>query len=86
MALAATSCSPLKKMAAESHEALSISDTTFAELIRREIEHRYGTLRETVVEFYPPAELPKPGDEPFPILSIRSAPFFRRRRFRQPTP
>lgn len=66
MAIAATSCSPLKKMEAERHTALAISDTTLTELIRHEIEHRYGTLRQTVVEFYPPAERPKPGKEDIP--------------------
>lgn len=66
MTLAAASCSPLKKVQTEQHEALAISDTTLTSLIRQEIEHRYGTLRQTVVEFYPPAELPKPGDEQLP--------------------
>lgn len=66
MTLAAANCSPLKKVQTEQYEALTISDTTLTSLIRQEIEYRYGTLRQTVVEFYPPAELPKPGKEQLP--------------------
>lgn len=66
MTLAAANCSPLKKVQTERHEALVISDTTLTMLIRQEIEHRYGTLRQTVIEFYPLAELPKPSDEQLP--------------------
>lgn len=66
MALAAAGCSPLKKVQTEQHEALAISDSTLTSLIRQEIEHRYGTLRQTVVEFYPPTELPNPGKEQLP--------------------
>lgn len=66
MALTATSCSPLKKVQTEQHQALAISDTTLTMLIRQEIEHRYGTLRQTVVEFYPPAEQPIPSEEDSP--------------------
>lgn len=66
MALAAAGCSPLKQVQTERHEALAISDTTLTTLIRREIEHHFGTLRQTVVEFYPPAERPKPCDGQLP--------------------
>lgn len=66
MALAAAGCSPLKKVQTERHAALSICDTTLTQLIRQEIEHRFGTLRQTVVEFYPPAEGPLPRDEDIP--------------------
>lgn len=66
MALTAASCSPLKKMQTERHAALSISDTTLTMLIRQEIEHRFGTLRQTVVEFYPPAERPMSSEEDIP--------------------
>lgn len=66
MTLAAASCSPLRKVQTEQHQALAISDTTLTTLIRQEIEHRYGTLRQTVVEFYPPAERPTPSEEDSP--------------------
>lgn len=66
MALAAAGCSPLKKVQTERHEALSICDTTLTMLIRQEIEHRYGMLRQTVVEFYPPTERPLPREEDIP--------------------
>jgi len=55
-------CSPLRQMQTSTQEQTEISDTTLTELIRREIEHRFGTLRQTVVEFYPPAEIPPPPD------------------------
>lgn len=66
LTLATASCSPLKQVQTERHEVLDISDTMLTTLIRQEIEHRYGALRQTVVEFYPSPELPKPGDEKLP--------------------
>lgn len=64
--LAAASCSPLKQVQTEQHEALAISDSTLTELFRQEFERQIGTLRQTVVEFYPPAVRPNPGDEQLP--------------------
>jgi lipoprotein len=58
----ACACSPLRKTQTVEHEQTEISDTALTESIRREIEHRFGTLRQTVVEFYPPAEIPPPPD------------------------
>lgn len=49
-------------MQTSTQEQTEISDTTLTESIRREIEHRFGMLRQTVVEFYPPAEIPSPPD------------------------
>lgn len=58
------SCSPLRKTQTVTHEQIAISDTTLTELIRREVEHRFGMLRQTVMEFYPPADVPPlPGEE-----------------------
>lgn len=58
----ACACSPLRQMQTSTKEQTEISDTTLTELIRREIEYRFGTLRQTIVEFYPPAEIPPPPD------------------------
>lgn len=66
LTIAASGCSPLRSTQTQRHEALAISDSTLTELFRQEFERQIGTLRQTVVEFYPPAELPKPGDEPLP--------------------
>lgn len=66
LTMAASGCSPLRSTQTQRHEVLAISDSTLTMLIRQEIEHRYGTLRQTVVEFFPPAERPKPGDEQLP--------------------
>ena len=66
MTLAAASCSPLKRVQTERHEALAISDTTLTQLFRQEFERQIGTLRQTVVEFYPPAERPMPSEEDIP--------------------
>lgn len=56
-------CSPLRKTQTTIREQTETSDTTLTELIRREVESRYGTLRQTVVEFYPPAEVTPPKAE-----------------------
>lgn len=54
------SCSPLRQTRKTIREQTEISDTTLTELIRREVESRFGSFRQTVVEFYPSAEVPQP--------------------------
>lgn len=54
------SCAPLRQTQITSREQTETSDTTLTELIRKEVESRFRTLRQTVVEFYPPAEVPQP--------------------------
>lgn len=66
LTIAASGCSPLRSTQIERHEALAISDSTLTELFRQEFERQIGTLRQTVVEFYPPAVRPNPGDEQLP--------------------
>lgn len=56
-------CTPLRKTQTTAHEQTVINDTTLTKLIRQEIERRYGTLRQTVVEFYPPTEVPPPREQ-----------------------
>lgn len=56
-------CSPLRKTQTTVREQTETNDTTLTELIRREIEQRYGSLRQTVLEFYLPAEVPPPKAE-----------------------
>lgn len=56
-------CSPLRQSQTSIKEQTEISDTTLTELIRRQIEHHFGMLRQTVIEFYPLTEHPSPTNE-----------------------
>ena len=60
LTIAAAGCSPLRSTRSERHETLAITDSTLTTLFRQEFERQIGTLRRTVVEFYPPAEYPHP--------------------------
>ena len=66
LTIAAAGCSPLRSTRSERHETLAITDSTLTTLFRQEFERQIGTLRRTVVEFYPPAEYPQPCDERLP--------------------
>lgn len=66
LTIAAAGCSPLRNARSERHETLAITDSTLTTLLRQEFERRVGTLRQTVVEFYPPTEYPEPSDDRFP--------------------
>lgn len=66
LTIAASGCSPLRSTRSERHETLAISDSTVTELVRQEFGRQIGTLRRTVVEFYPPTEYPEPSDDRFP--------------------
>lgn len=66
LTIAASGCSPLRSTRSERHETLAITDSTLTMLFRQEFERQIGTLRRTVVEFYPPAEYPEPSDERLP--------------------
>ncbi len=68
------SCAPLRQTQTTSREQIETSDTTLTELIRGEVESRFGTLRQTVVEFYPPAEAPQPLDLPDTLRAILPPP------------
>lgn len=46
---------------------IRIADSTLTERIRQEFERQLATLRQTVVEFYPPVQWP-PSSEDEPIL------------------
>ena len=58
-------CSPLRKTQIVEHLQTETTDTTLTSLIRREIEQRYGTLRQTVLEFYP-MDMPDSQDDNLP--------------------
>ena len=62
LTIAASGCSPLRSTRYERHETLAITDSTLTMLFRQEFERQIGTLRRTVVEFYPPTEYPNPTD------------------------
>lgn len=68
------SCSPLRLTQTSIREQTETSDTTLTELIRREVESRFGTLRQTVVEFYSPAEVPQPLNLPDSLRAILPPP------------
>lgn len=61
-----SSCSPLRRTQTATHEQTTISDTTLTEMIRRELEQRLSTLRQTVVEYYPPVGCSASDDERMP--------------------
>ena len=66
LTIAAAGCSPLRNARSERHETLAIADSTLTMLFRQEFERQIGTLRRTVVEFYPPTEYPEPSDDRLP--------------------
>ena len=66
----ACSCSPLRQTRTTIREQIETSDTTLTELIRKEVESRFGTLRQTVVEFYPAAEVPQSLNLPDSLRAI----------------
>lgn len=66
LTIAVAGCSPLRSTRSERHETLAIADSTLTMLFRQEFERQIGTLRRTVVEFYPPTEYPEPSDERLP--------------------
>lgn len=61
-------CSPLKKIEQTTHTDSVSTRDDLTDLIREEIEQRFGTLRQTVVEFYPPGETPLLPDTILAIL------------------
>lgn len=69
LTIVAAGCSPLRSTRSERHETLAITDSTLTMLFRQEFERQIGTLRRTVVEFYPSAEYPEPSDERLPNLT-----------------
>lgn len=74
IAALACSCAPLRQTQTTSREQIETSDTTLTELIRREVEQRFGTLRQTVIEFYPAAEVPQPLNLPDSLRAILPPP------------
>lgn len=68
------SCAPLRQTQTTSREQTETSDTTLTELIRKEVESRFGTLQQTVVEFYPPGEVPQPLNLPDTLRAILPLP------------
>lgn len=83
LAATACSCSPLREMHSDRRADIRIADSALTVRIRQEFERQLATLRQTVVEFYPPAQWPpssRMSQSCRPIHSIRS---FRRRRFPQ---
>lgn len=83
LAATACSCSPLRKMHSDRRADIRIADSALTVRIRQEFERQLATLRQTVVEFYPPVQWLRPrrmSQSCRPIHSIRS---FRRRRFPQ---
>ncbi|WP_348715894.1 hypothetical protein [uncultured Alistipes sp.] len=74
LTIAAAGCSPLRSTRSERHETLAITDSTLTTLFRQEFERQIGTLRRTVVEFYPSTEYPEPSDErlPNPTNTLRA--------------
>ena len=70
----AGACSPLRQTQTASRKQFEISDTTLTGLIRKEVESRFETLRQTIVEFYPPSELPPSPDLPDTLRAILPPP------------
>ncbi|WP_143813343.1 hypothetical protein [Parabacteroides provencensis] len=53
-----SACSPLKRIQRSEKKDSVVIDKTVTELVRNEVEKQIGSLSQTVVEFYPPQELP----------------------------
>lgn len=53
-----SACSPLKRIQRSETKDSVVIDKTVTELVRTEVEKQIGSLSQTVVEFYPPQELP----------------------------
>lgn len=53
-----SACSPLKQIQRSETKDSVVIDKTVTELVRNEVEKQFGSLSQTIVEFYPPQELP----------------------------
>lgn len=53
-----SACSPLKRVQRSEKKDSVVIDRTVTELVRNEVERQIGSLSQTIVEFYPPQELP----------------------------
>lgn len=53
-----SACSPLKQIQRIDTKDSVVVDKTVTELVRDEVEKQIGSLSQTIVEFYPPQELP----------------------------
>ena len=53
-----SACSPLKRIQRSETKDSAVIDKTVTELVRNEVEKQIGSLSQTIVEFYPPLELP----------------------------
>lgn len=53
-----SACSPLKRIQRSETKDSVVIDKTVTELVRNEVEKQIGSLSQTIVEFYPPQELP----------------------------
>lgn len=53
-----SACSPLKQVQRSEKKDSVVVDKTVTELVKTEIEKQIGSLSQTIVEFYPPQELP----------------------------
>lgn len=53
-----SACSPLKRIQRSEMKDSVVIDKTVTELVRNEVEKQISSLSQTIVEFYPPQELP----------------------------
>lgn len=53
-----SACSPLKQIQRSETKDSVVIDKTVTELVRIEVEKQIASLSQTIVEFYPPQELP----------------------------
>ena len=54
-------CSPLKQIHRTENKDSVIVDKSVTELVRNEVHKQIGSFAQTIVEFYPPQELPTIG-------------------------
>lgn len=66
-----SACSPLKRIQRSEKKDSVVVDKTVTELVRTEVEKQIGSLSQTIVEFYPPQELPVIviGDSTKPVVT-----------------
>lgn len=68
------SCSPLKQVQRNEKKDSVVVDKTVTELVRNEVQKQIGSLAQTVVEFYPPQELPTIGIPEINIICDSASP------------
>lgn len=66
-------CAPLRRTRTDLDLHAARRDTALVRLLRREFDRSFGSLEQTVAEFYPPTPAADPADRPAPPETIPKA-------------